>query len=81
MTASPRYHEGLLQSHPLVEVNGGYRALFRFELPACYHPNLGIFWGVWHFQKKNSSKNVPFAGQITFFENTMANPFDDFFKY
>ena len=22
----------------------------RFELPACYQQNLGIFWGVWHFQ-------------------------------
>ena len=31
-------------------VSGGYRALFRFELPACYHPNLGIFKDVWLFQ-------------------------------
>jgi hypothetical protein len=31
-------------------VSGGYWGLFRFELPACYHPNLGIFKGVWLFQ-------------------------------
>ena len=24
--------------------SGGYRALFRFELPACYPSNLGIFF-------------------------------------
>ena len=47
-------------------VSGGYQALFRFELPACYHPNLVIFWGVWLFQKKNSSKIRPYASQITF---------------
>ena len=40
-------------------VSGGYQALFRFELPACYHPNLGIFWGVWLFQKETLSKKDP----------------------
>ena len=33
-------------------VSGVYWALFRFELPACCHPKLGIFWGVLLFQKK-----------------------------
>ena len=47
-------------------VRGGYWAFFRLELPACYHPNLGIFRGVWLFQKKLRQKNVPYAGQITF---------------
>ena len=32
-------------------VIGGYRALFRLKLLACYHPNLGIFWGDWLIQK------------------------------
>ena len=45
---------------------GGYRALFRFDLLACYHQNLGIFWGAWLFQKKNLSKKRPYAVQITF---------------
>ena len=43
-------------------LSGGYQALFRFELPACYHPNLGIFWGVWLFQKTISSKIKPYPG-------------------
>ena len=46
-------------------VSWGYWALFKFELPACYHSNLGIFWDVWLFQKKISSKKTPYAGQIT----------------
>ena len=37
-------------------VSGGYLALFILELPACYHPSLGIFWGVWLFQRKCWSK-------------------------
>ena len=31
-------------------LSGGYWAVFKFELPACYHLNLCIFWGVWLFQ-------------------------------
>ena len=51
-----------------VGVSGVDWALFRFELLACYHPNLGIFGGVLLIQKKISSKNEPYAGQITFWK-------------
>ena len=37
-------------SHVGGGLSGGNWALFRFELPACYHLNLGIFWGDWLFQ-------------------------------
>ena len=60
-------------------VSGGYRALFRFDLSACYHPNLGIFCGVWLFQKKNLPKKDPMPVK-SLFENTMGNPFFPFFN-
>ena len=47
-------------------VSGAYRALLRFQLPACYHPNLGIFCGVCLFQNIFSSKIKPYPGWITF---------------
>ena len=57
--------------------SGGYQALFRFELPACYDSNLGIFWGVWLFQKKFlSTKKTTLVKSL--FENTMGNPFFEF---
>ena len=40
-------------------VIGGYRELLRFELLACYHPNLRIFWSVWLFQKNFCHKKDP----------------------
>ena len=61
-------------------LSGGYRALFRFELPACYHPNLDIFWGVWLFQNFFLPKKNPTQGE-SLFENSMENPFFDFLKY
>ena len=61
-------------------VSGGYWALFRFKLPACYHPNLGIFWGVWLFKKFFCQKIYPTPIK-SLFENTMGNQFFDFFKY
>ena len=60
-------------------VRGGYWALFRFELPACYHPNLGIFGGVWLFQKFFCQKFDPTPVK-SLFENTMENPIFDFAK-
>ena len=45
-----------------VGVSVGYWALFRFELLACYHPNIGIFLGVWLFQKKISPKIKLYPG-------------------
>ena len=59
------------------EVSGGYRALLRFELPACYHQNFGIFWGVWLFQKNCCLKIYPTPVK-SLFENTMGNPFFTF---
>ena len=38
-------------------LSGGYWALFRLELPACYHINLGIFWGVWFYSEFFFVKN------------------------
>ena len=57
-------------------VSGGYRKLFRFELPASYHLNLGIFLAFSEFccQKKNPTQVK------SLFENTIENPFFDFFK-
>ena len=55
-------------------VIGGYQALFRFELPACYHPKLGIFWGVLFYQKKFLKKKDPMPVK-SLFENTRGNPF------
>ena len=37
-------------------VSGRFQALFRLKLPACYHPNLGIFWGCLAFSEKNFIK-------------------------
>ena len=49
------------QSKPLfilsmVKGRGGYWTLFRFELPACYHQNLGIYLEVFfrNFSAKKS---------------------------
>ena len=49
-------------------LSGGYWELFRFELPACYHLNLGIFWGVWLSQNFFLSKIKPYPGRITFWK-------------
>ena len=51
-----------------IRVGEGIAGTVWFELPACYHPNLGIFLGVWLFQKKKSLENRPYAGQITFWK-------------
>ena len=48
-----------------------------FELPACYHQNLSIFWGVWLFQTFFSHKMYPTPVK-SIFENTMRNPFFSF---
>ena len=61
-------------------LSGGYWALFRFELQACYHINLGIFWGVWLFQKFFLSKIKPYPGWITF-RKYNGKSFFYFFKY
>ena len=59
---------------------GGLAGTVWFELPACYHPNLGIFWGVWLFQKNFRKKKHPTPVK-SLFENTMGNPFFYFVKY
>ena len=48
--------------------SSSYRALSRFELSVCYHQNLGIFGKFGFFRKKYCKKNLPSAGQITFWK-------------
>ena len=67
-------HFSLNQSHPAKGshkgiggwggVSGGYWTLFRFELTACYHQDLGIFWGVWHFEKKYQKVTLPLSNHV-----------------
>ena len=67
---------------PIVDLGrgGGLAGTVWFELPACYHPNLGMFWIVWLFQEKILQKMYPTPVK-SLFENTMGNQFFDFFKY
>ena len=60
-------------------VSGVYRALFIFELSACYYPNLGIFWGCLALKKNLFQKINPIPVK-SLFENTMGNRFYDFLK-
>ena len=54
--------------------------ILHISVVACYHPNVGIFWGAWHVQQKKSSKKDPTPVK-PLFENTMRNPFFYFFNY
>ena len=63
-----------------IDLVGGLVGTVWFELPACCHQNLGIFWGVWLFQKFFCQQMYPTPVK-SLFENTMGNPFFDFFKY
>ena len=49
-------------------VSGVYWALFIFELLACYHQNLGLFWGVWLFQNFFLPKKVTLPRQKHIFK-------------
>ena len=62
-------------------VSGCFRALFRFELQACYHPNIVIFVGGPGFSEfffVNKKDPLPVKSLL---ENTMGNPFFDFLNY
>ena len=54
--------------------SGGYWALFRFELLACYHQDLGIIWGFGLFRICFRQKSDPTMVK-SHFKNTIGNSF------